>query len=101
MLKLAFVFTFTILLITCKPSATQSNLSSFRSDKEGNATVSIGIFMNDYPTVVDGEFFPFELYKGDFANLSGDAFKGFSADVITNKDPLEGFKNQEGIEKSA
>ena len=77
---------------TCKlaEDLNAGKLSSFRRDDKGNVTVAVGIFMNSYPSVVDGEFFPFELYDEEVAELEEDEFKGFAADVVTGKHPFEG-----------
>lgn len=87
---------------TCKLAEDMNagNLTSFRRDDKGNVTVAVGIFMNKYPSVVDGEFFPFELYDEEVAELEEGEFKGFAADVITGKHPFEGFQNPEAIEKA-
>lgn len=92
------------LVATCVPwsEPPSKNLTSFRQNDEGEHTVSIGIFMNTYPTVVDGEFFPLELYTDEIEE-SGENFRGFAADVITGKDPLTGFdddKSPEAIENA-
>ena len=87
---------------TCKLAEDMNagNLTSFRRDDKGNVTVAVGIFMNRYPSVVDGEFFPFELYDEEVAELEEGEFKGFAADVITGKHPFEGFKNHDAVEKA-
>lgn len=87
---------------TCKlaEDLNAGKLSSFRRDDKGNVTVAVGIFMNSYPSVVDGEFFPFELYDEEVAELEEDEFKGFAADVVTGKHPFEGFQNPDAIEKA-
>ena len=87
---------------TCKLAEDMNagKLSSFRRDDKGNVTVAVGIFMNRYPSVVDGEFFPFELYDEEVAELEESEFKGFAADVITGKHPFEGFQNPDAIEKA-
>ncbi len=76
------------------------HLTSLRHDADGNATVVVGIFMNRYPSVVGGDFFPFELYDEDVAQLAEGEFKGFAADVITGKHPFEGFKSSAALEKA-
>ena len=87
---------------TCKLAEDMDagNLASLRRDDKGNVTVAVGIFMNRYPSVVDGEFFPFELYDEEVAELEEGEFKGFAADVITGKHPFEGFQNPDAIDKA-
>ncbi|MDE3268928.1 MAG: hypothetical protein OYH77_01430, partial [Pseudomonadota bacterium] len=85
-------------IATCKFN-NFSDFSSFRTDAKGNHVALIGLFMNDTATVMSGEFFPFELYneKHALADEQG-TFKGFAADIVTNKDPLGGFRDREGID---
>ena len=100
--KIITLLALLMLPTTCKlaEDTNASNLTSFRRDAKGNVTVAIGVFMNSYPSVVDGEFFPLELYDEEVAELEEGEFKGFAADVITGKHPFEGFKNPDAIEKA-
>ncbi len=102
MQKIILVLALATATTTCKLAEDMNagNLSSFRRDDKGNVTVAVGIFMNKYPSVVDGEFFPFELYDEDVAKLEEGEFKGFAADVITAKHPFEGFQNPDAVEKA-
>ena len=85
-------------IITCK-FHNFSDFSSFRVDGEGNHVALIGLFMNDSSTVMSGEFFPFELYDEKIALADADgSFKGFAADIVTDKDPLGGFVGRRGID---
>ena len=102
MKKIIGIIALLLLPTTCKLAEDMNagNLASFRRDDDGKVTVAVGIFMNRYPSVVDGEFFPFELYDEKVAQLEEGEFKGFAADVITGKHPFEGFKNTDAIEKA-
>ena len=83
----------------CKISDTSGGeLSSFRSEN-GERTVAVGFYLNDYPTVTDGAFFPFELfhYTDEEFEEIGDSFKGYSGDVMTGKDPFGGFISEQAI----
>ena len=83
----------------CKVTSTSSgDLSSFRSDN-GERTVAVGFYLNDYPTVTDGAFFPFELFNFSDEEIEemGDSFKGYSGDVMTGKDPFGGFISEQAI----
>ncbi len=102
MQKVVGLLSLLLLSTTCKliEDRDASNLTSFRRNANGDVTVAIGIFMNRYPSVIDGEFFPYELYKGEVAELAEGEFKGFAADVITGKHPFEGFKNPAALEKA-
>lgn len=85
-------------MITCK-FHNFSDFSSFRVDGDGNHVALIGLFMNDSSTVMSGEFFPYELYNEKIALADEEgSFKGFAADIVTDKDPLGGFIGRRGID---
>ena len=87
------------LLATCKPA--DGNLNSFRLNDDGSHLALVGVFMNDAPTVIQGEFFPFELYDEKMQALDEEGkFFGYSADKVTNKDPFAGFSGYEAIEEA-
>lgn len=90
---------FIVSLGGCKVAGTSSgDLSSFRSEN-GERTVAVGFYLNDYPTVTDGAFFPFELFNFSDEEIEemGDSFKGYSGDVMTGKDPFGGFISEQAI----
>ena len=102
MLKLIFLPVLAISMTTCKlfDHTSSGSFTSLRRDDNGNVTVAVGIFMNNYPSVADGEFFPYELYDEEMAEREEVEFKGFAADVVTGKHPFEGFQNPEAVEKA-
>ena len=89
-------------MTTCKlfDDNLSGSFTSLRRDDNGNVTVAVGIFMNNYPSLADGEFFPYELYDEELAERDEAEFKGFAADMMTGKHPFDGFQNPEAVKKA-
>ena len=99
-MRMLLIISLLLGVVTCK-FGDFSDFSSFRSDEEGNDIALLGLFMNDASTVMSGEFFPFELYSEKIAVADEQGtFKGFAADIVTDKDPLGGFRSRSGIEEA-
>ena len=102
MLKLILLLALAISMTTCKlfDDNFSGSFTSLREDDNGNATVAVGIFMNNHPSVAEGEFFPFELRNDEIAARGESEFKGFAADMVTGKHPFDGFQSPEMVEKA-